>query len=450
MHTRSQYKLLTTCVIVLLGHAARAQQQPSAADGLPAPFSANAFREHAEYLSSDELAGRAPGSEGSAKAAEYIIRHFKACGLASLQNSGSWFQEFPLEKPDPSSGGVTAKNILAVLPGRGALQREAVIICAHYDHLGTMPARAAAGEDRIYNGADDNASGVAAFLLVAKACADEKNTLPASHRTIIFASFDAEEQGLLGARYYVDRPAWPLDETAAVINLDAMGRMRLEQFFASDAETNPMLAQAVRDAATERHLIAETRIGGHGRSDHCVFIERRIPAVHFFTGANSDYHQVSDEADRLNFDGGANIAWVASTVLRKIIENPEPIEFRKLDPKYDVATALNFVQTLGIVPNVNAQQGRYPEILLVIPNSSAAKGGLKAGDQITAINGLAFNRVEDGLVIFEQLTFDDGLRLSILRGNENTEVHIPASAFDAMLDLKTADPKNNKREAKSP
>ena len=422
---------LAILIIAMTGRICIAEDQAVRIQQLPLPFTAAEFQKHVAYLASDELAGRAPGSEGSVKAAEYIIRHFEACGLKPLRENSSWFQEFPLERPDPSSGSVTARNILAVLPGRGELSREAIVVCAHYDHLGNKPPDGRGGDDTIYNGADDNASGVAAELLVASAITDAKKPLPESHRTVIFASFDAEEQGLLGARHYVERPLWPLDKTAAVINFDAMGRLRLGKFFASDAETNPMLAETIRNAAQQRQLIAETRFGGHGRSDHVVFLERRIPGVHFFTGANSDYHQVTDHWDRLNLDGGADIAWVAYRVLLKAMSHPEPIAYRELDPSFDMTTALNLVRNLGIMPNVNAQPGRYPQILFVVPNSPAANYGLKAGDQITAINGLPFNRVEDGLIIFQQLSVDDGMRLSILRGDRTTEVNIPAEVFES-------------------
>jgi hypothetical protein len=298
----------------------------------------------------------------------------------------------------------------------------------------------------IYNGADDNASGVAAMLLVAKAIASEKSRLPESRRAILFCSFDAEEQGLLGAKHYVKRPAWPLDKTALVINFDCVGRLRMSQFFASDVETNPTLAEFVREVAGERRLKAVTRFGWHGRSDHAVFIERGIAGVHFFTGAHADYHGVGDHTDKLNFEGGADVAWVAYRLLQQAIAEPGPIEFQKLDPTFDLTFALNLVQTLGIVPNVNAQEGRYPQIVFVVPGSPAARHGLKSGDEIVSLNGLVFNRVEDGLTIFPQLTFEEGLRLTILRGQETVEVKLPASVFEKLLGPKAVRLENGKYE----
>jgi hypothetical protein len=446
MQSDVRIRFLLICILAVTGGVCKAQDQASSSKDLPAPFIAAEFKKHVAYLASDELAGRAPGSDGSAKAATYVIRQFEVYGLTPLRENGSWFQEFPLKVPDPTSGSITAKNILAVLPGQGDLSREAIIVCAHYDHLGSKSPGGRGAEDTIYNGADDNASGVAALLLVAKAMAGKKASLPESHRTILFASFDAEEQGLLGAEYYVQRPVWPLDRTAAVLNFDAMGRLRLGKFFASDVETNPMLAEAVRAAARERQIIAETRYGGHGRSDHAVFLEQGIPGMHFFTGANSDYHRVTDHWEGLNFDGGANIAWIGYQALLKAMTYPDRIEYQKLDPSFDMTFLLNLVQTLGIVPNVNAQEGRYPQILLVIPNSPAAKHGLQSGDQITSINGLPFNRVEDGLTIFQQLTLEDGVRVSVLRDGRTSDVNIPASVFEKMSGPKATRLENGQYE----
>lgn len=412
---------------VVLAIACLAAQTERGGAEAPEPFSPATFAKHVAYLASDDLAGRSPGSEGSVKAADYIVRHFIQYGLEKLPGQDSWFQEFSLAISKDQT--VTARNVLALRPGRGELKDEAIIVCAHYDHLGVDPNKPAR-EDAIYNGADDNASGVAALLMLAAALPQE----PAaeSQRSVVLVCFDAEERGLKGSRYYVERPRWPLDRTAAVINFDSIGRLRLGKVYASDAETSPVLAEASRKAAQAVRLIAETRFGGHHRSDHSVFIDRGIPSVHYFTGASSTYHQVNDELDTLNCQGGATIARMASLVLQEVREWPNGIEFRELSPRFDVSLVINLVRAFGIIPNMGTQEGRYPHILWVIPESPAAKYGMKSGDRITAINGLEFERVEDALFIFQQLTFEDGLRLSILRGDEKLDVHLPASVFDSV------------------
>jgi hypothetical protein len=433
---RTASTLIVSLALLLIAALAQhgiTAEPPASPGDLPSPFTAAEFRKHAAYLASDQLAGRAPGTDGSAKAARYVIDRFRECELKPLQAGDNWFQEFPLGASRGSMTRATGRNIVAVLPGRGSLENEAVIVTAHYDHLGTKPLERP-GEDTIYNGADDNASGVSAILLVARSLANQTAALGASHRAVIFASFDAEERGLLGAHYYVQHPLWPLEKTAAVINFDGIGRLRMGKVFASDAETSPLLAAVVRQAARKRGLVAETRFGGHGRSDHAAFLDRRIPSMHFFTGANSDYHQVTDESNRLECEceGGAAIAWIGLQALLRAASYPGRIEFQKADPEFDMMFLLNLVQSFGVIPVLDTQEGRYPQILFVRAGSPAAEYGLKSGDEIAAINGLPFRRVEDGLTIFSQLNFADGVRVAVLRGGKKAEVTIPASVFEAM------------------
>lgn len=421
--------LLGFCTVLIFQPQLFADEPGGGASQLKAPFTEEQFKTHVTYLSSDELEGREPGSEGSSKAAEYVTGQFQALGIRPLLQDGSWFQEFELNS---RGGKVVAKNILAVFPGAGELKDQAVIVTAHPDHLG-IDRSPEQRPDKIFNGADDNASGVAAMLLIAEALSKlEQDALPESYRTVIFASFDGEERGLAGSRYYVQHPVWSLEETAAVINFDSIGRLRMGKLYASDAATNPVLAKTAVDAAKSRGMTAETRFGGHGRSDHAVFIDREIPAMHFFTGANADYHQVTDEWERLNLEGGATIAWVGWQVLQAAISHPERLRYEKINPVFDIQFAINFVKMVGIVPMMNAQEGRYPQILYVLPGTAAEKYGLKSGDQIAGINGIRFQRVEDALTVFSQLTFAEGMRLAILRAGKEVDVHVPASFFEEM------------------
>lgn len=397
-------------------------QDRISADEAAASSSLNSrvFESHVRFLAADERFGRMPGSDGSATAAEYIVRHFKAFGLTPLQSHNTWFQEFPL------GSDCVARNILAVSPGAGSLSSEAIIVTGHYDHIGVSSTVSSSDDDQIFNGADDNASGVAILLMVAQQFSQHPVSRMENRRTVIFASFDAEERGLLGARHYASHPLWPLDKTVAVINFDGSGRMRQKKFFASDAETNAILSQVIRESAARAGLEVETRFGGHGRSDHAVFAERGIPGVHFLTGAHSDYHQVTDETERLNFDGGAAISQIGFDTLERLATYPEKLVFRRLRLEFDVEFALNLARMIGIVPVVNAQEGRYPQILFVIPESIADRLGLRSGDQITALDGTKFGRVEDFGDILQNLRFQDGITVSILRDGKDTAIQIPS------------------------
>jgi hypothetical protein len=401
-----------------------------AAPAPPAPFTAARFREHVAYLASDEMAGRDVGSAGSARATEYIVRHLKECGAKGLLPGGEFYQEFPF-----TAGGrhpVTARNVLAVVHGKGELAREAVLVSAHHDHLGTDPKRIAAGKDGIFNGADDNASGCAALLLIAEALHADRGRLPASCRTVVFATFDAEERGLVGSRYYVNHPAWPLERTAADLNFDMVGRLQGRRVLAADAGSNPFLAGRIAALAPACGLRVETRLSGVRRADNASFLDREIPGVHFSSGLHPDYHQVSDEVGKIDAAGGARIAWMVYRLLREAVEVPGPLRYRRPPPATDVQSVLQLVVRLGILPEQNAQGGRYPLVKFVMPGSPAARNGMQSGDEILGLNGGRFEGLEDAAVAFGQVRLDRPLRLAVRRKGKEAEVTIPPEVFRDM------------------
>jgi hypothetical protein len=391
-----------------------------AVPALPAPFSAARFREHIAYLASDELQGRDVGSAGSAKAMEYLIRHFKEAGLKGMGDRDQWYQEFPYGPQKK----VTARNVLAVFPGKGELAGQAIIVSSHHDHLGMDPELIKAGKDGIYNGADDNASGCAALLLMAQALSADR--LPASYRTVIFISFDAEERGLLGSRHYVSHPLWPLHKTKGNINFDMVGRLFRNKVLAADSMSSTFFTQRITTLAADCGLRVETRLHGAGRADNASFLDQAIPAVHFNSGLHADYHQVTDETSKIDAEGGARITWLAYRFLRELMETPDRLQFRQPPPDFDLQGILRLVFKLGIIPEQNAQSGRYPTIRYVLPNSMAAKQGFQAKDEITSVNGQMFESLIDAALLFAKLRLDRDIKLTVLRKGKTLELRIPA------------------------
>ncbi len=392
---------------------------------MPAPFTASQFGAHVTYLAGDELAGRDVGSPGSAKAMQYLIRHFRDAGLKGLGSEEEWYQDFPYGKEKK----VTARNLVAVFAGQGALANEALVVSAHHDHLGYDPELVKAGKDGIYNGADDNASGCAALLLVAQALYADRARLPASCRTVIFVSFDAEERGLLGSRYYVSHPLWPLNKTTANINFDMVGRLFRNKVMAADSESSAYIAERVTALAGQCGLGIETRLHGAGRADSASFIDQAIPAVHFNSGLHADYHQVSDDASKIDNEGGARISWLAYRLLREMMENPERLRFRRPAPEFDVQALIRLIIRIGLVPEQNSQAGRYPLIRLVIPNSIAAKQGFQANDEITSINNQKFDNLFEAAILFAKLRLDRDIQLTVSRQGKSLELKVPAEAL---------------------
>jgi hypothetical protein len=400
-------------------------EQTPAAPAMPAPFTAATFREHVAYLASDELQGRDVGSPGSAKAMEYVVRHLKAAGMTGLVKEGGWYQDFKYGKDNST----TARNVLGVFHGKGALAKQALIVCSHHDHIGIDVSLAKSGKDGIFNGADDNASGCAAMLLSAQALDLGRERLPASYRTVIFASFDAEERGLLGSRFYVRNPGWPLENTSANITFDMIGRLFRGKVMAGDSESSAFLVERIQFLAPQCGLKVETRLSGGARADNASFLDRAVPAVHFNTGLHSDYHQVTDEVDKIDAEGGARVAWLGYRLLREMMENPNRIVFRRPPPNFDLQVILRLVTRLGLVPELNTQAGRYPLIQFVVPLSIAARQGFRAKDEIISINGQQFETLLDAAIKFGQLRLDRDVRLTVKREGKLVDLKIPAESL---------------------
>ncbi len=416
-------RLLATVAVLLCARSVAAE--PPVADRFPV----STFRDHVAWLSDDARDGRKAGSEGARDAADYIARHFQISGLKPAQADGSFFQTFSLES------GVVARNVLAIVPGRGALARDCVVVSAHYDHLGTTPETTATADatDRICNGADDNASGVAALLMIAADAARAAETAEGPARTLLFIAFDAEEGGLHGSRYYVSHPVWPLERTHAVLNFDMIGRLDRGTLYAGDAPSSPAFGPILEEVSRASGVTIETRFGGVGRSDQAPFLDQGIPGIHFNTGLYPEYHSPDDELANVDCDGGAAITGIGAAVLRQVAESQEPPPFARLDPSYDIEHAIRLVTLLGAVPNVRAQEGSYPRVLFVSPGSPAARCGVRAGDELAAVNGQEITRVEDAVALVPALRLDLGVRVRLVRRGESIDVFMPPDLFSGLL-----------------
>lgn len=386
-------------------------------------FTAGRFREHVAYLASDDLDGRATGTPGARKAAAYIAEEFTRLGLEPAGDDGTFYQDFRLDDGTP------ARNVLARWPGRGKSAGETVIVSAHYDHLGHHPEKPTEDGDTLCNGADDNASGVAAVLMIAEDLAAKGARDEADRRAVVFAAFDAEERGLCGSSYLADHPVKPAEPPVAIVNFDMIGRLRRGKLYAGDAPSCSVLVEELARLETELGQPIETRFGGVARSDQAPFLARGIPSVHFNTGLYPEYHSPADELATLDLPGGAAVARVGGRLVRTLAARPGVLPFHALDPTYDVQHALSLVRRLGVVPNLRAQDGRRLQVLFVAPGSPAARCGMKAGDQLAAVNGLEIERVEDAVALVPQLRLEDGVRVTVVRAGRELEVILPPDVF---------------------
>ncbi len=213
----------------------------------------------------------------------------------------------------------TVRNVVGVMRGtHPEIGREAIVVGGHYDHLGRSGrfSRSIGSDGQIHNGADDNASGIAAILEMARAAASDREQFG---RSLVFVAFAAEELGLLGAKHYVDHPAIPLDDTLAMINLDMVGRA-FGRVMIGGMELSPVFRQSVESMRPLTTLALEDFGEGYadGASDNWPFIHRGVPALSFFTGYHRDYHRPSDDWDRVDAAGGVEIARLALEVAARL------------------------------------------------------------------------------------------------------------------------------------
>ncbi|HWN84547.1 MAG TPA: M20/M25/M40 family metallo-hydrolase [Vicinamibacterales bacterium] len=221
----------------------------------------------------------------------------------------------------------TVRNVVGVLPGSDPrLEKEAVVVGAHYDHVGRGGHLSMSPErtGEVHNGADDNASGTSAVIEIARHAAAHRERFP---RTLVFVAFAGEERGLLGSAHYVEAPAVPAADTIAMLNLDMVGRAR-GNVDVSGLEYAPSIEEDLKGAAQGRRGLSIKREGpGAGRSDDSSFQARRIPAINFFTGFHGDYHRPGDDWEKIDAEGTSQIAMLAFELAARLAARPARPEF---------------------------------------------------------------------------------------------------------------------------
>jgi aminopeptidase YwaD len=312
------------------------------------------------------------------------------------------------------------ENVVAVLPGSDPrLRNESVVIGAHYDHVGFghYGTRDSTVEGQVHHGADDNASGTAVLLEVARRLS-RSDSRPA--RTIVFAAFSAEELGLFGSRHYVNQPPIPLSSTKAMINLDMVGRLRDGRLTAFGTRTAREFSGIIKRAAGEIGMeIIES--DGIGRSDHMSFYGKKIPALHFFTGVHSDYHRPSDTWDKLNLEGMAKISDLVLASARSIADTNAPLDFVSL-PSVPLAQTANEAPVsttyLGSIPDYSGPDDEGVRLAGVSDGSPAALAGLRPGDVIVKFAETKVQSLEDLMLALSSKKPGEEVEIIVLRGTQ--------------------------------
>lgn len=371
-------------MFLLLAAAPAAAQECPPLPGPEASHPAAAVR----YLADDALEGRMAGGPGERCAGEYIAAELARLGLEPAGENGTWFQPVPLASAvNPHAPGGTGRNVVGLLPGADpALREEAVVVGAHYDHLGRGESFSLAPDARgfVHNGADDNASGVAALLAIARSLAEG----PRPARTAVFVAFTGEELGLLGSAAYTANPAVPLADTRAMLNLDMVGRLGAGPLLVYGTGTAEELEALVVAAGAAEGVELLRHPDGYGPSDHTSFYARDVPVLHLFTNVHGDYHRPSDDWEKVDVEGVARVGALGARIVREVAARPAALTLRRgagTPPAAGGGSRSGYGAYLGTVPDFTPVEHGV-RLSGVRTGSPAEQAGLRAGDVIVAMD----------------------------------------------------------------
>ena len=382
-------------------------------------FSAKRMMSHINYLASDEMKGRELGSSEIDLAADYIAAKFEEYGLLPGSDKGSYYQIF--EKAFHGKGNLKVKNVIGIIPGTNEKLEEAVVISAHYDHLGLgWPDVRKGNEGKIHNGADDNASGVSIMLELAKSLG--KSFKPS--RTIIFVAFSGEEAGLVGSKYFVENyKKYPSDKILANLNFDTVGRLFENKLMILNGNTAREWKFIFMGTEYTTGIPTELITQDLDASDQVSFINKGIPAIQFFSGPNEDYHKPGDTIDKIDSDGLVKVAAVAKEVLQYLADRNEPMPFTGTisDEKNSLSGPEGSNQgrkvSTGMMPDF-AYSGKGVKVGAVSADSPGADAGLMKGDIIKKMDSTELSSLKEYSNLLKTHKPGDEITLEIERDGE--------------------------------
>ena len=372
------------------------------------------IKQHIKILASDSLQGRGTGTEGEKMAAAYITSELKKLKLRPMGENGSYLQQFPFRGGAHGEGAAgTAYNVVAYLDNKAP---NTIIIGAHYDHLGLGiqgGSLDANPKDKIHNGADDNASGTAGALELARYFATNKKR---EKHNFLFILFSGEEMGLLGSKYFTEHPTLDLAKVNFMINMDMIGRLNPETktVVVNGSGTSPVWEPLLKSLATEQ-LKIKTDSSGIGPSDHTSFYLKDIPVLHFFTGSHADYHKPSDDWDKINYEGTVTVL----NLIRQVIENldGEPkLQFLKTKSNA-MAVRSPFKVTLGVMPSYSSDEPGL-KVDGVTEGRPAQKAGIQTGDLIIQMGPYEIKDIQSYMEALGKFEKGQTIQVRVKRGSE--------------------------------
>ena len=392
------------------------------------------MRQTVEYLASQELGGRYPGTAGDTLASEFIVDKLRSLKLKPVvkgKKKTAFYHNFTYGKEKQ----ITTHNIIAAVPGKDKhLRNEYIVVGSHYDHLGM--GGQGSGSRRpdtlgVHPGADDNASGDAVVLELARHFKKAR-----SPRSIIFMFFGAEEQGLVGSKKFLE---WMKQEDnqrknlpnnikgiVAMVNLDMVGRMRDHALSVSGTGTSSGFKTMAEQVAEQKNLHVTCVPDGYGPSDQASFVAADIPVLFLTTGGHMEYHTPADVPSTLNYDGMQETLEFTQELVTRLASMPETPDFINV-PGSNTMKHAKFKVTLGLMPDVmgaSSKPGLRADI--VVAGKPAHNAGIRSGDIIQEIDGKPVKDIEEYMQRLSELQAGTTIPVKVLRGEEiiTFEVHL--------------------------
>jgi Peptidase family M28/PDZ domain/PA domain len=321
------------------------------------------------------------------------------------------------------------KNVLAALPGSDpALEKEWVIVGAHYDHLGLGDRSSLAPSQigQIHHGADDNASGTSGVLEIARLAAKNRKQWK---RSVLFMTFAGEEIGLLGSSYFVNHPTVPLKSVMGMINMDMIGRINNDRLFVGGVGTSPSFKGWLEEFNKSTGLSLDYSDSGYGASDHMSFNAKKIPVLFFFSGLHTDYHKPSDTYDKINSNGAIKVLSLVYEVADKMATETDRLQYTEVQqPKAAAAgSGGGYGPYFGSVPDF--RDDLKGVLFADVQNGSpAGKAGLKQGDLLVQFDGKPIENLYDFTYALRSKKVGDVVVVVVKRNGQEVKANVTLEA----------------------